>query len=77
MGIYFELELYLTHLVDVVLLLKIYNISFLDCPIYLQVRTTLIGNLKRGNDNLTYEQNCNMFKYLFDDIKCSKRFIIV
>jgi len=50
--IYFELELYLTHLVDVVLLLKIYNISFLDCPIYLQVRTTLIGYFNRGSVNL-------------------------
>jgi hypothetical protein len=44
----------------------------LDCPIYIQARTTLIGNINRvttcytldiefltcDNDNLTYEQNC-------------------
>jgi hypothetical protein len=29
-----------------------------------------------GNDNLTYEQNCIIFKYLFDYIKCSKRFLL-
>ena len=29
------------------------------------------------NDNLTYEQNCIIFKYIFDYIKCSKRFPIV
>jgi hypothetical protein len=59
----------------------------LDCPIYIQARTILIGNIKRvttcctldiefltwGNDNLTYEQNCIIFKYVFDYIKCSKR----
>ena len=63
----------------------------LDCPIYLQARTTLIGNINRvttcctldiafltcGNNNLTYEQNCIIFKYVFDYIKCSKRFLIV
>ena len=56
---------------------------FLDCPIYIQARTILIGNIKRdttcctldvefltwGNDNLTYEQNCIIFKYVFDYIK--------
>jgi hypothetical protein len=45
---------------------------FLDCPIYLQAKTTLIGNINRvttcysldiefmtcGNANLTYEQHC-------------------
>ena len=30
-----------------------------------------------GNVNLTYEQNCMIFKYIFDYIKCSKRFLIV
>ena len=64
---------------------------FLDCPIYIQVRTTLIGNINRattcytldielltcGSDNLTYEQNFIIFKYVFDYIKCSKRFLIV
>ena len=49
---------------------------FLNCPIYIQARTTLIGNINRvttcytldiefltcGNDNLTYEQNCIIFK---------------
>ena len=63
----------------------------LDCPIYIQARTTLIGNINRvttcytldiefltcDNDNLTYEQNCIIFKYVFDYIKCSKRFPIV
>ena len=29
------------------------------------------------NFNLTHEQNCNMFKYVFDHIKYSKRFLIV
>jgi hypothetical protein len=64
---------------------------FLDCPIYIQARIILIGNINRvttcytldiefltcGNDNLTYEQNCIIFKYVFDYIKCSKRFLIV
>jgi hypothetical protein len=64
---------------------------FLDCPIYIQARTILISNINRvttcytldiefltcGNDNLTYEQNCIIFKYVFDYIKCSKRFLIV
>jgi hypothetical protein len=45
---------------------------FLDCPIYIQASTILIGNINRvttcytldiefltcGNDNLTYEHNC-------------------
>ena len=30
--------------------------------------------LKCDNDNLTYEQNCIIFKYVFDYIKCSKRY---
>jgi hypothetical protein len=63
----------------------------LNCPIYIQARTILIGNINRvttcytldieflicGNDNLTYEQNCIIFKYVFDYIKCSKIFLIV
>jgi hypothetical protein len=32
--------------------------------------------LKCDNVNLTYEQNCIIFKYAFDYIKCSKRFLI-
>ena len=64
---------------------------FLDCPIYIQARTILIGTINRdttcytldielltcGNGNLTDEQNCIIFKYVFDYIKCSKRFLIV
>jgi hypothetical protein len=64
---------------------------FLNCPIYLQARTTLIDNLNMvttcytlditfltcAHVNLTYEQNCIVFKYIFDCIKCSKRFLIV
>jgi hypothetical protein len=64
---------------------------FLDCPIYWQARTTLIDNINMvttcytldikfltcGNVNLTYEQNGIIFKYVFDYIKCSKRFLIV
>jgi hypothetical protein len=38
---------------------------------------TDIEFLTCGNDNLTYEQNCIIFKYVFDYIKCSKRFLIV
>ena len=38
------------------------------------VKKTLCNNI---NDNLTYEQNCIIFKYVFDYIKCSKRFLIV
>ena len=59
----------------------------MDFPIYIQARTILIGNINRvttcytldiefltcGNDNLTYEQNCIIFKYVFDYIKCSKK----
>ena len=53
---------------------------FLDCPIYLQARTTLIDNLNIvttcytldikyltcGNVNLTDEQHCIIFKYVFE-----------
>ena len=56
-----------------------------------ELQCILIGNINRvttcytldiafltcGNDNLTYEQNCIIFKYVFDYIKCSKRFLIV
>jgi hypothetical protein len=56
---------------------------FLDCPIYIQARTKLIGNINRvttcytldiefltcGNDNLTYEQNCIIFKYVMKFIR--------
>jgi hypothetical protein len=63
----------------------------LDCPIYLQTRTTLIDNINMvttcyaldikvltcGNVYLTYEQNRMIFRYVFDYIKCSKRFLIV
>ena len=52
----------------------------LDCPIYLQARTTLIDNINMattcyildmkfltcGNANLTYEENCIIFKHVFD-----------
>ena len=62
---------------------------FFVCPIYLQARTTLVSNLNRvttcytldikfltcGNVNLTYEQNCIVFKYVFDYIECSKKFL--
>jgi hypothetical protein len=55
---------------------------FLDCPIYIQARTILIGNINRvttyytldiefltcGNDNLTDEHNCIIFKYVLDHI---------
>ena len=51
----------------------------MDFPIYLQAGTTFIGNINRvatcytsyikfltcGNDNLAYEQNCIIFKYVF------------
>jgi hypothetical protein len=64
---------------------------FLDCPIYLQARTKLIDNINMvttcytldikfltcGNVNLSYEQNCIIFKYVFDYMKCSKRFLSV
>jgi hypothetical protein len=64
---------------------------FFDCPIYLhvQARTTLIDNINMvttsryqisdmtGYVNLTYEQNCIIFKYVFDYIKRSKRFLII
>ena len=64
---------------------------FLDCPIYLQARTTLIDKLNMvttchtldikfltcGTVNLIYEQNCIIFNYVFDYTKCSKRFLIV
>jgi hypothetical protein len=64
---------------------------FLNCPIYLQARTTLIDNLNMvttcysldikfltcGNVILTYEQNCIIFKYVFGYIKRSKRLLVV
>ena len=64
---------------------------FLDCPIYLQGKTKLIDNINMvttcyildikfltcGNVNLTYEQNCVIFKCVFDHIECSKNFLIV
>jgi hypothetical protein len=62
----------------------------LDCQIYLEARPKLIDNINMvtigysldikfltcGNVNLTYEQNCIIFEYVFDYIKCSKRFLI-
>ena len=42
-----------------------------------RVNNLKIEFLTCGNDNLTYEQNCIIFKYVFDYIKCSKRFLIV
>jgi hypothetical protein len=64
------------------------NHFFLGCPMYLQVKSTFICNLNRvatcyaldikfltcDNVNLTYEQNCIIFKYVSGYIKCSKRF---
>ena len=50
-----------THLAPVVTTCYSLDIKFLTC----------------GNVNLTYEQNCIIFKYVFDHIKCSKRFLIV
>ena len=90
--LYFELELYLTHLVNVELLLKIKNISFwiiqytYKPELHGYVISTELQTccpldskflMSIGNVNLTYEQNCMIVKYIFDYIKYSKRFLIV
>jgi hypothetical protein len=51
-------------------------------PINVVLACMYIGQSKKkcsgsGNVNLTYKQNCIIFKYVFDYIKCPKRFLIV
>ena len=61
---------------------------FFHCDKYSELRNTLIQNLRnisvqvnldlltKGSSNLTYEQNCNIFKEVYKYIKLSKRFLI-
>jgi hypothetical protein len=56
--------------------------SLIILPINVVLACMYIGQSKKkfsgsGNVNLTYEQNCIIFKYVFDYIKCPKRFLIV
>jgi hypothetical protein len=58
------------------------------CPNYTEIRLIMMNNLNWvqtsdlnlltcGSDDLTYEENINIFKHLFNLIKSSKRFLVV
>jgi hypothetical protein len=62
---------------------------FFECSKYTDIRRDLLicvnrfgikidlPLLTRGNQNLTYEDNCSIFKEVFKFIRKSKRFLIV
>jgi hypothetical protein len=62
---------------------------FFECSKYTDIRRDLLicvnrfrmeidlALLTRGNQNLTYEKNCLIFKEVYKFIRSSKRFIIV
>ena len=58
------------------------------CPNYTEIRLIMMNNLKwvqtsdlnlltSGSDHLTYEENINIIKHVFNFIKSSKRFLVV
>ena len=60
------------------------------CPNYTEIRRIMMNNLNwvqtsdlnlnlltRGSDDLTYEENINIIKHVFNFIKSSKRFLVV
>ena len=63
---------------------------FFTCPNYTEIRRIMMNNLNwvqtsdwnlnlliRGSDDLTYEENINIIKHVFNFIKSSKRFLVV
>ena len=61
---------------------------FFTCPNYTEIRLTLMNNLNWvqiidlnlltcGSDVLTYEENINILKHIFNFIKFSERFLVV
>ena len=58
------------------------------CPNYSEIILTMMKNLNWvqtidmnlltcGSDDLTYEENINIFKHVFNFIKSSERFLVV
>ena len=67
---------------------KMHSITFLTCPNYTEIRLIMMNNLNwvqtsdlnlltRGSDDLTYEENINITKHVFNFIKSSTRFLVV
>jgi hypothetical protein len=63
---------------------------FFTCPNYTEIRRIMMNNLNWvqtsdlnlnlltcGSDDLTYEENINIIKHVFNFIKSSKRFLVV
>ena len=63
---------------------------FVTCPNYAEIRRIMMNNLNCvqtsdlnlnlltcGSDDLTYEENINIIKHVFNFIKSSKRFLVV
>ena len=63
---------------------------FVTCSNYIEIRRIMMNNLNwvqtsdlnlnlltRGSDDLTYEENINITKHVFNFIKSSKRFLVV
>jgi hypothetical protein len=61
---------------------------FFTCPSYTEIRLTMMKNLNWvqtidlnlltcGSDDLTYEENINIIKHVFNFIKSSERFLVV
>ena len=69
---------------------KKHSIIFFTWPNYTEIRRIMMNNLNwvqtsdlnlnlltRGSDDLTYEENINIIKHVFNFIKSSKRFLVV
>ena len=67
---------------------KMHSIIFFTCPNYTEIRLIMMNNLNWvqtsdlnlltcGSDDLTYEENINIIKHVFNFIKSSKRFLVV
>ena len=63
---------------------------FFTCPNYTEIRRIMMNNLNWvqtsdlnlnlltcGSDDLTYEENINIIKHVFNFTKSSKRFLVV
>ena len=61
---------------------------FCICPNYAEIRLIMLNNLNwvqtsdlniltSGSDHLTYDENINIIKHVFNFIKSSKRFPVV
>ena len=67
---------------------KMHSIILFTCPNYTEIRLIMMNNLNWvhisdlnlltcGSDDLTYEENINIIKHVFNFIKSSKRFLVV